>query len=131
MREIVGVGVDMVEVARVARANERFGDRLWARLFSPEEQRECSGRLDLIRAFAARFAAKEAVIKALAPGSGVPLSFREITITREGDKPRVSLSGGIAIWARRQNISEVLVSLSHERGYAVACAIAVRDVSEE
>jgi len=125
MSGVVGIGVDIIEIARVARAHVRFGDRLWARLFTPDEQRVCLARRDVVRAFAARFAAKEAVIKALAPErpSGIP--YLDIAIVGDGDRPRVILAGAAATLARRRRLGDVMVSLSHERHYAVACAVAL------
>lgn len=120
---IVGLGVDLVEVARL-RESPR-AERLLARLFTPAELAETQGAARWL-SLAARFAAKEAVVKAL--GSGLRgMRWRDIEIRREPlGRPTVRLSGGAARRAEEIGVAEVLVSLSHTQEYAVAQAVAVR-----
>jgi holo-[acyl-carrier protein] synthase len=120
----VGIGVDLVKVARVARAYERFGPRLIDRVFTPAEAAYCLARADAAAALAGRFAAKEAVFKALSPATPSVAAFREIAVGADGSRPCVTLSGEMAAFAGRRGVTEILVSISHEREYAVAFAAA-------
>ncbi len=127
---VVGVGVDVVEIGRIARAAERFGARFLERVYAPDELAYCRqrGRRPEQQAgcLAGRFAAKEAVMKALGTGArGV--SFHEIVVTRlPGGRPGVSLLGRAAAAARRQGVDEISLSISHGREVAVAVALALR-----
>jgi holo-[acyl-carrier protein] synthase len=114
---IVGVGVDVVEVARLQRALDRTPS-LAARLFTPQEQ--SAGRAESL---AARFAAKEAVAKALgAPGG---LRWLDAEVVREPDgRPRLVLHGGVAEEAVAQGIATWHLSLSHDGGIATAVVVA-------
>lgn len=111
---VEGVGTDIIEIERVAAAIERPGFR--ERVFSPAERAYC----DLARGaerYAGRFAAKEAVAKAL----GIPLNWREVEILpRESGAPEVRLSGSAR---ERLGARRLLVTISHCRGYAVAVAL--------
>jgi holo-[acyl-carrier protein] synthase len=113
---LVGVGIDLIEIERIERALERR-PRLAERLFTEGEIAYAEERARPGRHLAARFAAKEAVIKAL--GTGVPPAQIEIV---PGTPPRVSLSGHAAKLARD---SEVSISLTHSRETAAAVAIAL------
>lgn len=126
MAEIAGVGVDVVEVARVARAYARFGERLLDRVFTPRERRYCLGRYDVAHTLAGRFAAKEAVLKALSPEKPTGWDWREIEVASGGDAPRVELAGAAAEWARSSGITRIWLSISHEKTVAVALAVAER-----
>ena len=114
---IVGVGVDVVEVERLQRALTRTPS-LAARLFTPAEQE--AGRAESL---GARFAAKEAVAKALgAPGG---LRWVDAEVVREpGGRPRLVLHGGVAEEASAQGISTWHLSLSHDGGIATAVVVA-------
>ena len=109
------VGIDLIEIERIERALERR-PRLAQRLFTPDEIAYAEGRARPGRHLAARFAAKEAVIKALGRG----IAPREIEI-EAGEPPRVRLHGGAA---RAAGDSQVSVSLSHSRDIAAAIALA-------
>ena len=122
---VVGVGVDAIEIDRVARALERT-PTLLDRLFSPAEQRHCgavTGRRRAAR-FAARFAAKEAVAKALGTGV-VGFGFRDVEIVTAGNgAPSVVLGSAARVVADRVGVTAVHVSLSVTRDTAVATAVA-------
>lgn len=119
---IAGIGVDMVKVIRVEEALARFGTRFLARCFTAVERQHCG--LDAKR-LAARFAAKEAVSKAL--GSGISgLSWRDIEIvTSACGRPAVVLHDRAAALASEAGIARCEVSLSHDGDYAVAFVVAV------
>lgn len=121
MSDVCGLGVDVIEIERVAHAIERYGERFLGRIYTPREIAACHGKRDSL---AGRFAAKEAVSKAL--GIGVlRLRWRDIEIQRGPlGRPVVSLEGTAADWARRHGIGEVLVTISHSKGLAVAAAVA-------
>jgi len=116
-----GVGIDLIEVSRLERALERR-PRLAERLFTPAELRYARARRRPARHLAARFAAKEATVKALGLADGFGL--REVEVVA-GRPPRVSLSGRAAQAAREQGMA-VRVSLTHGREHAAAVAIAER-----
>jgi holo-[acyl-carrier protein] synthase len=122
----LSVGVDLVELDRVARVVERYGDRFLARIYTPEELIHCRGRVPEL---AARFAAKEAVSKALGVGmnhmSAQGIGWREVEVLsdRRG-KPFLKLSGRAHELADEQGLREWAVSLSHERAYAMAFVVA-------
>ena len=122
---VLGIGVDIVEIGRFAAAMQRSGQSLIDRLFLPAEQAYCSPQREPARCYAARFAAKEAVSKALGTGIGAQLGWHDIEVRRKASgEPFVVLHGTGAETARRLGVSEILLSLSHSEHYAVANAIA-------
>jgi holo-[acyl-carrier protein] synthase len=119
-----GAGTDIVSVPRVARLIEERGDRFLDRWFTPDEIAYCRAMAEPPLHFAARLAAKEAVVKALrTPGDG-PIPWRSIEIghDRRG-APTVRLSGRVRDDAVRDGLGEVIVSLSHCAEFATAVAI--------
>jgi holo-[acyl-carrier protein] synthase len=115
----VRVGIDLIEIERVARAMERHA-RFLERVFTEAERRYCLSRPNPAQHLAARFAGKEAVGKAL--GVGVHFTWREIEIAGR-PKPGVALSGRTAAWADRVAAGHIDLSMSHSRGLAAAVAI--------
>jgi holo-[acyl-carrier protein] synthase len=119
-------GIDMIEIARVERALARYGDRFLERVFTPVEILYCRARPPEL---AARFAAKEAVAKALGVGvrmmarDGVHWQDVEVIGDRRG-KPLVRLSGRAAVRADELGLAEWAVSLSHTREHAIAFVVA-------
>ena len=115
-------GVDLCEIPRVREAIERHGERLLARIFTATERAQCGQNY---ASLAARFAAKEAVAKALGTGLGV-VSFTEIEIVRaESGEPLLSLHGDAKAAADQMGLKEWAVSLSHTHEYAVASVVAL------
>jgi holo-[acyl-carrier protein] synthase len=115
------IGVDLIEIERVRRALERYpGFR--DRCFTRAEQEYCDGRANPAQHYAARFAAKEAVGKAL--GSGVLFTWREVEI-RGRPKPGVALSGRTRAWADRLGAGAIDLSMSHSRELATAVCVVV------
>jgi holo-[acyl-carrier protein] synthase len=125
---IIGTGVDMIEVERIRRALERplTGERLRARVFSVGEARYCESRgVARYQSYAARFAAKEAAMKALGTGWGRGAGWRDFEVVRErGQAPRLTLSGKAALLAQRRNIRLMHLSLTHTTAHAIAYVIA-------
>ncbi len=121
----VGLGVDLVEVARMERILERTPS-FKAKVFSPDERAYCDGRARPAMHYAARFAAKEAVVKALGLGFSSGISVRDIEVVRaEGGRPSIQLSGRALEEARAQGVTDIPVSLSHTATGAIACAMAL------
>lgn len=122
---ILGTGVDIVEVARIAAALERHGERFLRRLFTPGEiAYAASGSADRTRRLAARFAAKEATLKAL--GTGLrQATWLDIEVVRDDlGKPTLNLSGQLAQLAAAQGVTRLHLSLSHCKEYAIAQVVA-------
>ena len=124
--KIIGIGVDVVETARIAASIERHGERFLARLFTDEERAYCGAMRMAERHFAARFAAKEAISKALGTGIGAQLGWLDMEVRRLATgAPFLALSGVGAETAARLEICEVKISLSHSDQFAVANAVAL------
>ncbi len=122
---IAGVGIDLVEIERVKNAISHHPGFL-PRLFTAEEQHYCLSKARPYLHFAVRFAAKEAVLKAIGTGfRGVKWTDLEIKRDSLG-KPYVQLNGKAALICCEKGISEILISLSFSRGNAIATAIAVK-----
>ncbi|HEX9282590.1 MAG TPA: holo-ACP synthase [Anaeromyxobacter sp.] len=121
----IGVGVDLVEVARVAAIIADKGGRVFARLLTPAERAYCESRPDPATHVAVRLAAKEAVYKALQGSDAARgIGWREIEVTRAPDgRPDVRLTGLAAERARELGVGQVLLSLSHTHQAAVAVAV--------
>ncbi|MEM7698940.1 MAG: holo-ACP synthase [Verrucomicrobiota bacterium] len=123
---IYGIGIDIVETARLAESIDRFGDRFLDRIFTRAERLYCEEMKFAARHYAARFAAKEAIAKAFGTGIGADLGWQDMDILRDSlGKPTVSLTGAGADYAKRSGIVEVMISLSHSDHYAAANAVAV------
>jgi len=123
---IVGIGIDAVSIERVRRAagaSER-GMKFRARVFTDGERRTCESRTDPAECFAARFAAKEAVMKALG-ADGIAFAFRDIEVVRtKGGAPRVVLHGRVAERARSLGVTVIHMSLTHAEPLALASVVA-------
>jgi len=123
---IVGVGIDIVEVARIRASLERHGERFYQRICTASEAEYCRRMRDPAPFLAARFAAKEAVSKALGTGIGETCGWLDIEVRRRASGgPFIVLHGAGAETAKRLGIAEILVSLSHTENYACAQAMAV------
>ena len=115
------IGVDLVDIRRIESAISRWGDRFLHHVYTPAELELCAGRA---HSLAARFAAKEAVMKAL--GTGFKGAFwRDIEVLAEKDgRPVIKLSGRAQASAQAIGVSGVSVSMSHSGDHAIACVIA-------
>ena len=113
-------GVDIIEVARIARAMERHGERFGARFFTEQEIAYCNGRPERL---AGRFAVKEAVAKALGTGVG-DVSWTEIEVLCDGrGKPELVLHGRARVLAAKRGLAQWSISLSHTAVYAVGFVV--------
>ena len=114
------VGVDIIEISRIAQVVKRYGDRFLHRIYTQGELEYCRGRPPQL---ASRFAAKEAVMKALGTGRR-GLDWCEIEVMRQrGGPPSIRLHGRASKVAERRSIIDVALSLSHSREYAVASVV--------
>ena len=114
------IGVDMIETERIAQALARFGPRYLKRVYTERELAYCQGR---ISSLAARWAAKEAVGKALGTGIG-DVSWQEIeVVSRENSQPTLQLHGAAAVLATQMGISRFAISLSHTKELAIAFVV--------
>ena len=121
---IVGMGVDMAEVSRVRATIERHGERFLRRVFTPAEIVYCRGYKNCHERFAARFAAKEAAMKALGTGWRRGITWRDFEISNlPSGKPCLRLSGKALEIYRSLGGSRLLVSLTHTGPYALAQVI--------
>jgi holo-[acyl-carrier protein] synthase len=123
---IIGIGTDIVECLRIAQMIERHGEQFINRVYTDREIEYCRARRMATQHFAGRWAAKEAVMKALGTGWIRGINWRDIEIGNDaGGRPVVSMRGGVRDVVESLEISEMLVSISHCRSHAVAYAIAV------
>lgn len=121
---IYGIGVDIAAVERFQHFLDSGNTALIERLFTPAERSRCEGRKDAASCLAARFAAKEAFLKALGTGLRAGLSWHDIEVTNdELGKPELRLAGKAAEVYERHNLARVLLSLSHDGGNAVAMVV--------
>jgi holo-[acyl-carrier protein] synthase len=115
-------GVDIIEVARIEQAAARHGERFYLRFFTAAEREHCEGRFT---AFAARFAAKEAVSKTLGTGIG-DMNWTDIEIVNDDrGRPELKLHGAADDIAKRLGIREWSLSLSHTHEHAIAFVVAI------
>jgi holo-[acyl-carrier protein] synthase len=117
---VIGVGIDLIDIDRIARALERR-PRFAERCFTDREAAYCRSRAFPAQHFAARFAAKEAVGKALGIGM---TRWREVEVVRAGGPPHVALTGRYARRAEDLGVTGITLSLTHSRGMAAAVAVA-------
>jgi holo-[acyl-carrier protein] synthase len=124
--DILGIGTDITECLRIARMIERHGELFLTRVYTPEEIRYCQSRKQATQHFTGRWAAKEAVLKALGTGWVRGISWRDIEVRNDqGGKPVVALRGGAKEVAQQLGITKLLITISHCHTHATACAIAM------
>jgi holo-[acyl-carrier protein] synthase len=121
---IVGTGVDIAEVGRIKAAVERFGERFLRRVFTPAEVRYCMGKTNAAERLAARFAAKEAGMKAIGTGLRHGVTWQDVEVLRmPGQRPVLKFSGKAAEFAERLGCKRTHLSLSHTKEQAIAHVI--------
>ncbi|HYO67421.1 MAG TPA: holo-ACP synthase [Archangium sp.] len=118
---ILGLGMDICSVERIQRILDGpRAERFLERVYTKAERALCSGRADAASAYAARFAAKEALVKALGAPPG--LTWQDMEVVREGGPPRFRLSG-VALAEMEKRRAEALLALTHDAGVAAATVI--------
>ena len=121
---IVGTGIDIAEVPRIADSIERFGDRFLNRIFTEGERRYCDSKANRVERYAARFAAKEAAMKALGTGWNHGVAWKDIEVSRmPGGRPTISFHGKAAEFAAELGTKHVALSLTHTAQFAMAQVI--------
>ena len=124
--EVRGIGVDLALITRMRQVLERWDERFLHRVFTDEEIAYCRRRRDPVQHFAARFAAKEATLKALGTGLSMGVRWRELEVRRErGQAPVMVLSGRCRAIAQAKGGDRVLLSLTHDGDYAMAQAMLI------
>ena len=127
--QIIGLGTDIIECARIGRMLMQHGERFTNHVYTVEEVRYCSGRKVAEQHFAGRWAAKESVLKAFGTGWISGIAWRDVEVViQPGGKPAIRLHRGAAQTATGLGISEVLITVSHCKSYATATAIAVGEL---
>jgi holo-[acyl-carrier protein] synthase len=127
---VLGIGIDLVQIPRMRRVVERWQDRFLSRVFTDREIAYCQARRDPIPHLAARFAAKEAGLKALGTGLSMGVHWRELEVCRErGQAPTLVLSGRSRAIGESRGGRRILLSLTHEGEYACAQAMLLGDAA--
>jgi holo-[acyl-carrier protein] synthase len=124
--EIIGSGLDATEIARIAASIERFGDRFVHRVYTDGEVAYCRRRRDSASSFAARFAAKEAAMKALGTGHSRGVFWRGIEVVRHSGPPQLRFHGGAAARFAAMGATGSLLTLTHSRELAIAHVLLLR-----
>ncbi len=121
---IVGTGIDIAEVPRIQQSIERFGDRFLHRVYTAGEIQYCDSKANRAERYAARFAAKEAAMKALGTGWNHGVRWRDCEVVRlPGGRPSISFHGKAAEFAARLGVKNAALSLSHTAEQAIAQVI--------
>jgi holo-[acyl-carrier protein] synthase len=121
---IVGIGIDIVEIEKIQRAMVRRGERLKNRTFTPMEIQYCEERANKYQHYAARFAAKEAVFKAISTGWRQGVAWTDVEVSNElSGKPDLFLKGKTLEFANKLGANKYWLSLSHTDHYAIAHVI--------
>jgi holo-[acyl-carrier protein] synthase len=124
---IIGTGLDATEIARIAETIERYGDRFVRRIFTEGEIAYCRRKRDFVSSFAARFAAKEAAMKALGTGHSRGVYWKGIEVVRHGGPPRLQFHGGAAQRFAALGATGSLVTITHSRELAIVHVMLLRE----
>ena len=121
---LIGTGVDLIEVERIAHSIERYGERFLRRVYTDQEIDYCSRKRVSAESFAARFAAKEAGAKALGTGISRGVTWNEFQVARNpGGRPVLELSGRAALLATELGVRAISLSLTHTSSLAMATVV--------
>jgi holo-[acyl-carrier protein] synthase len=127
LMDIIGLGIDATEIARVAATIDRYGDRFLAKVFTEGEIAYCRARRNAASSFAARFAAKEAAMKALGTGYSRGVFWTGIEVVRRGGPPQLRFHAGAAARLVAMGATGSLLTLTHSQELAIAHVMLVRD----
>lgn len=120
---IIGIGIDLVKISRIERAAKQHAAFL-DRVFTEREQEYCERQKYPAQHYAARFAAKEALLKAFGTGLSAGMKWTDIEVLHgEGGGPIVNVSGAVRDLADLKGVRQIMLSYSHDEGYAVAHAV--------
>lgn len=119
---IYGIGIDIVKIQRIRNAVEKWGHRFLERIFTEKEISYCFSKRIPYPSLAVRFAAKEALIKAL--NSETPVSFKDVEVINiNSGKPLLKINGRLDDYFKKNFISKAHLSLSHENEFGIACVV--------
>ncbi len=123
---VIGIGTDIIECVRIAKMIEKHGELFLNRVYTRNEIAYCSCRKSANQHYAGRWAAKEAVLKALGTGWSRGIQWTDIEVVNEiGGRPRIELDGQAKVIGQQLGIHSILISISHCRSYAIAYATAI------
>lgn len=117
---VIGIGIDIEEIARVSDLVQRYGDRFITRIFTDGEADYCLGRRAPAQHFAVRFSAKEAAMKALGTGRARGVLWRDVEVVRRGGPPQLALHGGARRRFEALGATGALLTMTHSRSLAIA-----------
>jgi|SRR6185437_860573 holo-[acyl-carrier protein] synthase len=121
---ILGIGTDLAEVGRIRDSIERFGPRFLNRIYTERERAYAASKANSAERFAARFAAKEAGMKAIGTGWNLGVTWKDFEVVNErSGRPKLHLSGVALAVAERMGVRRTSISLTHTRGMALAVVI--------
>ncbi len=121
---ILGMGVDIVEIHRLKAAVKKWGDSFLTKIFTPREIKYSTAKRSSFQHFAARFAAKEAVVKAFGEPNKHPIRWTEIEVLNDSEgKPVIEFHNDALKLMKKKRVGDVLVSMSHSEKYAIANVI--------
>ena len=125
--EIIGIGTDIIECLRIAQMIEKHGEQFVNRVYTPREIEYSSSRKSATQHYAGRWAAKEAVLKAIGTGWIKGITWRDVEVENQfGGKPVINLSGGALESSKKRGIDQIMISISHCRSHATAYALAIK-----
>jgi holo-[acyl-carrier protein] synthase len=125
--DIIGTGLDATEIDRIAGSIRRYGDRFVGRVFTEGEIAYCQRKRDFAPSFAARFAAKEAAMKALGTGQSQGVFWTGIEVVRHHGPPSLVFHGGAAERFQAMGATRSLLTLTHSKDLAIAHVMLLRD----
>jgi holo-[acyl-carrier protein] synthase len=125
--DIIGIGLDATDIRRIAETIERYGDRFVQRVFTDGEIAYCRRTRDAASSFAARFAAKEAAMKALGTGHSHGVFWKGIEVVRRGGPPQLRFHDGAALRLQALGATGSLLTLTHSLDLALAHVLLTRD----
>ncbi|HPM42884.1 MAG TPA: holo-ACP synthase [Candidatus Omnitrophota bacterium] len=124
---IIGTGIDILEISRMGEAIKKWGDSFLTKIFTPLEIKYSSSRRFAPQHFAARFAAKEAVVKAFGEPNKYPIKWTDIEVLNDAEgKPVIKFHATAMRAKKKKCVGDVVVSMSHSKKYAVANAILIK-----
>jgi holo-[acyl-carrier protein] synthase len=125
---VIGIGTDIIEVARIGRMIEKHDELFLRRVYTPSEIEYCAGRKAAMQHYAGRWAAKEAALKALGTGWSRGIQWTDLEVTNlPGGKPELKVRGMARSVADELGIAQMQISISHCRAFAVAYVLALGD----
>jgi holo-[acyl-carrier protein] synthase len=124
---IIGTGVDIVEISRIKNAAKKWKKSFLEKIFTEKELEYSNEKTSSYQHLAARFAAKEAVVKALGSGLTSRMEWKDIEVWNEqSGKPNVRLSGEVKRISKDMGVKDIIISMSHTRTYAIANVILIK-----